>query len=75
VNWRRFRHGIGAVSPCALSLWQSNPRPNGAVAYAGIKGGYRVRVGDYRIAYQIDDAKRVVHVIRIGDRDNVYKDR
>ena len=53
----------------------SNPRPNGAVAYAGIKGGYRVRVGDHRIAYQVDDAKQVVHVIRIGGRDNVYKDR
>lgn len=53
----------------------SEPRPNDAKAYKGVKGGYRVRVGDYRIAYQVDDAKLAVYVIRIGGRGNVYKDR
>jgi mRNA interferase RelE/StbE len=51
-----------------------NPRPHGA---APLKGGgrglWRVRVGDYRILYQIRDADLIVLVIDVAHRREVYR--
>jgi mRNA interferase RelE/StbE len=38
-------------------------------------GLWRIRVGNYRVIYQIDDARRLVVVTRIGDRRDVYRER
>ncbi|MBI5202377.1 MAG: type II toxin-antitoxin system RelE/ParE family toxin [Elusimicrobia bacterium] len=51
---------------------QKDPRPPGAKKLSGVDG-YRVRSGDYRILYSIDDAKRVVRVYRVGHRSDVYR--
>lgn len=50
------------------------PRPDGVVKLAGLSA-YRLRVGDYRIVYTIEDSIRVVSVTRIAHRSNVYQDR
>ncbi|MCA1222414.1 type II toxin-antitoxin system RelE family toxin [Streptomyces sp. 8L] len=39
----------------------------------GPSGLYRLRVGSYRVAYQVDDGRLVVLVIKIGDRRDVYR--
>ena len=52
---------------------QGNPRPHGAEKLEGADFLYRVRVGDYRIVYQISDKALVVLVVRIGDRKDVYR--
>ena len=49
-----------------------NPRPTGSQELSGF-GRYRIRQGNYRIVYSIQDAKLVVYVIRIGDRRDVYR--
>ncbi len=49
-----------------------NPRPMGSQKLSGF-GRYRIRQGNYRIVYSIQDAKLVVYVIRIGDRRDVYR--
>ena len=50
-----------------------DPRPHGVEKLAGEEAAYRVRVGDYRIVYEIhDDVLRVI-VIRIGHRREVYR--
>jgi mRNA interferase RelE/StbE len=51
----------------------SNPRPRGAIPLEGSSSLYRIRVGDYRIIYQIQDAALVVLVVRIGRRGDVYR--
>ena len=52
----------------------ANPRPSGTVKLKGREGeGWRIRVGDYRILYTIDDAARRVIVYRIGLRSRVYR--
>ncbi len=48
------------------------PRPRGAEKLAALHT-YRVRVGDYRVVYQIDDRAKVVTVIRVRHRREVYR--
>ena len=57
-----------------LSL-AANPRPPGAKALAGPQGGLRVRVGDWRIVYRVEDDRLLVLVVRVGHRGDVYRDR
>jgi mRNA interferase RelE/StbE len=50
----------------------ANPRPPGAVKLAG-RDDFRIRVGDYRIVYAIDDEKYLVIVARVAHRREVYR--
>ena len=55
-----------------LGLCQ-NPRPQDAKKLRDRDGLLRVRVGDYRILYRIEDDRLVVLVVRIGHRREVYR--
>ena len=46
----------------------SNPRPHGSAKLEGADDLYRIRVGDYRIIYRIEDDRLIVLVVRIGHR-------
>jgi mRNA interferase RelE/StbE len=48
------------------------PRPTGCKKLKGFKDHWRVRVGDWRVVYIIDDAARVASVTRIAHRREVY---
>lgn len=51
-----------------------DPRPNGVEKLAGSDvPRYRVRVGDYRIVYRIDDQVLTVLVLNVGDRKEIYR--
>ncbi|WP_027943302.1 type II toxin-antitoxin system RelE family toxin [Amycolatopsis taiwanensis] len=52
---------------------QNEPRPIGVKALKGLNGAYRMRVGDYRIIYTIDDGRLVVVVVDLGRRREVYR--
>ena len=55
----------------ALSL---DPRPRGAAKLKGKEGeGWRLRIGDYRILYQIDDKENAIRIYRIKHRREVYR--
>ena len=49
----------------------SNPRPAGVEKLTDT-GVYRVRVGDYRIIYDIEDKVTTVLILKVGDRKEVY---
>jgi mRNA interferase RelE/StbE len=51
----------------------SNPRPPGSKKLLGGDGEWRIRVGDYRVVYTIDDGELLVEVTRIRHRSVVYK--
>lgn len=55
-----------------LSL-QDNPRPAGIKALTGEPGVYRLRIGDYRVLYEIHDDQVLVLVLRIGHRREIYR--
>ena len=50
-----------------------NPRPPGCEKLAGYLDRYRVRQGDYRVVYSIDDTERIVLIVKIGHRREVYR--
>ena len=49
------------------------PRPGGAKKLQGGQGLWRIRVGDYRVVYNIDDRQRAVDIVRIRHRRDVYR--
>ena len=49
------------------------PRPSGCRKITGTKNDWRIRVGDYRIIYEVDDNVRVVKVMRVRDRREAYR--
>ena len=49
------------------------PRPAEAVKLKGADALYRVRVGDYRIVYEVQDAVVVIVIVRVGHRREVYR--
>ena len=51
----------------------SNPRPRGSEKLAGYADRYRVRQGNFRIIYLIDDEASEVTIYKIGDRKDVYR--
>lgn len=57
----------------AIDLLAGNPRPPGCTKLSGEDSVYRVRVGDYRIVYEIIDKRLLVHVVHIGHRREVYR--
>ncbi len=56
----------------AIESLADDPRPPGCRKLAGISDRYRVRVGDFRIVYRIDDGKVTVLILLIGHRREVY---
>ena len=50
-----------------------NPRPAGFIKLQGEANAWRIRVGDYRIIYEIHDAHLLVQVIRVDHRNSVYR--
>jgi mRNA interferase RelE/StbE len=57
----------------ALRKLASQPRPKQAKKLAGMDDLYRVRAGDYRIVYKIEDKKLLVLVVRVAHRKEIYK--
>ena len=53
---------------------QANPRSAGAIKLSGSARTWRVRVGDYRIVYEIDDSAAILFVTIIAHRREVYRD-
>jgi mRNA interferase RelE/StbE len=55
-----------------LERLAASPRPPGCKKLKGGDTQWRIRVGDYRIVYEIDDAAKTVDVTRIAHRREVY---
>jgi mRNA interferase RelE/StbE len=53
-------------------LLADNPRPIGSKKLKGYRDVWRMRVGDWRIVYSIDDRARIVTILRVGHRRDVY---
>jgi mRNA interferase RelE/StbE len=63
ADYERVRDAVAALA--------ENPRPAGYKKLIG-REGWRIRSGDYRAIYEIDDAQQQVTVLHIGHRRDVY---
>ncbi len=57
----------------AIQALARNPRPSGCRKLAAGQNNWRIRVGDYRVVYEIADEIRVVRVNRVRHRREVYR--
>ena len=56
-----------------IKLLEENPRPHGCKKLSGEKEDlWRIRIGDYRVIYSIDDLVTIVDIRRIGHRREIY---
>jgi mRNA interferase RelE/StbE len=55
----------------AVAALANNPRPAGCKKLVG-REGWRIRSGDYRVIYEIDDAEEKITVLHIGHRRDIY---
>ena len=62
---------FGRIAQALVKL-ESNPRPPGSKRLRGVED-YRLRVGQYRILYSVDDRERVVVISAVGHRRDVYR--
>ena len=58
-----------------IDALREDPRPPGTKALVGRGSFYRLRVGDYRVIYEIRDEMLTVLVVRVGHRREVYRSR
>jgi mRNA interferase RelE/StbE len=72
-NLSRLSFDIHEYVIAAIQALAKNPRPSGCRKLAGSKYDWRIRVGDYRVVYEIADEIRVVRVNRVRHRREVYR--
>lgn len=57
----------------ALNALADDPRPPGCIKLQGGEGELRIRIGDYRVVYDVVDDELVVLILRVGHRREVYR--
>ena len=56
----------------AIAALATDPRPPGCKKLSG-RNGWRIRIGDYRVIYDIKDRELLVTVVRVGNRRDIYR--
>ena len=65
---------VSTTITLAIEELRNEPRPHGCKKLKGSQENlWRIRVGDYRVVYNIDDAIRIVNIRNIGNRKNIYE--
>jgi len=57
-----------------VNVLADDPRPHGTVKLTGPDNLWRIRIGDYRVVYAIEDDRLIVTVVRVAGRGAVYRD-
>jgi mRNA interferase RelE/StbE len=57
-----------------VEMLAHDPRPPGVVKLAGDENLWRIRIGNYRVAYEIHDDRLIVLVLRVAHRKDVYRE-
>ena len=69
IEPKKTRQRLAAV------IWElgKSPRPSGCQKLSGSNDRYRVRLGPYRIVYEVADAERTITVVKVAHRREVYR--
>ena len=71
--YRAFPEDVRRGIEPKIDALAENPRPRGARKIEGEETAYRVRVGDYRIVYEVHDRVFLILVMNVGHRREVYR--
>ena len=52
---------------------KDNPKPTGCRKIVGTERDYRIRIGDYRVIYEIDEANKRINIMAVGHRKDIYQ--
>lgn len=72
---RKFDPQVRRRVQAVIELLATDPRPPSAIRLVGGGGEWRVRTGDYRIVYEIEDERLLVLVLSVGHRREIYQRR
>ncbi len=72
---RKFDPLVRRRIQAAIEVLADNPRPPTATRLVGGYGEWRIRTGDYRIIYEIEDDRLLVLVLAVGHRREIYQHR
>ena len=72
---RKFDPHVRRRVQAAIELLAEDPRPPAATRLVGGAGEWRVRTGDYRIVYEIQQDQLLVLVLNVGHRREIYQRR
>ncbi len=70
---RRLDAGIAQRVDVAILALADNPRPPGCVKLSGSSDLWRIRVGDYRVVYEIRDRQVTVLIVAVAHRREIYR--
>ncbi|HEX4101221.1 MAG: type II toxin-antitoxin system RelE/ParE family toxin [Pseudonocardiaceae bacterium] len=70
---RKFEPQVRRRIQAAIELLATEPRPPASTRLVGGASEWRVRTGDYRIVYEIEDAQLLVLVLIVGHRREIYQ--
>lgn len=68
LSARNFQRIIPHIKALA-----ENPRPAGCRKISGSRNDWRIRVGNYRVIYEVEDKEKVVRVMRVRHRGEAYR--
>ena len=57
----------------AIQLLADDPRPAGCKKLVGSQRDWRIRIGEYRVLFEIDDTEQIVRVMRVRHRRDAYR--
>ena len=72
-EFSKLAKGLQRRIASKIDALASQPRPRGVEKLEGQERRYRLRVGDYRVIYEIQDEALIVLIVRIGHRREVYR--
>jgi mRNA interferase RelE/StbE len=70
---RKLTNDVIKLSIETIAKLGENPRPVGYIKLEGSNNGYRLRIGNYRIIYTIEDKIRIVQIESVKHRKDVYE--
>ncbi len=81
IEWRpSARKEVRGLDPpvrrrviTAIEALADDPRPPGSITLTGSPGWRRIRIGGYRVIYDVNDRALVVLVLRVGSRGDIYR--
>ncbi len=71
--FRKLPRNFQKIARGRIDALAEDPRPSFATPLRwGLKGLWKIRIGDYRVAYTVQDKKLIVLVVGVGDRKEIY---